>query len=219
MAYATAQAKREFDNWSRHYDLDPLQYIFFRPAHRMLLAELKPDENRILDIGCGTGAFAARLLTARPQASVCGLDLSDGMLEQCSQRPEVSAGRLHLAQGDSQRLPFADHTFDAITCTHSFHHYPRQAAVVAEMYRVLRPGGRLLIIDGDRDRIWGRLVYDVVVVMMEGDVKHLSRAAFRALYHDAGFVNVHQKRRRGLLPYMMTIGEAGTVATGKRLAA
>ena len=61
-----------------------------------------------------------------------------------------------------------------------FHHYPRQDVVAAEMHRVLRPGGRLYIIDGDRDRLWGRLVYDVVVVMMEGAVKHLSRAAFRS---------------------------------------
>ncbi|HEV8061332.1 MAG TPA: class I SAM-dependent methyltransferase [Gemmataceae bacterium] len=219
MAYATAEAKREFDRWSRSYDKDPLQTIFFRPAHRMLLAALNPGENKILDIGCGTGSFAARLLESRPQASVCGLDLSAGMLTQCHRRLHAAEGRLQLVRGDSQRLPFADNTFDALTCSHSFHHYPRQDLVAAEMHRVLRPGGRLFIVDGDRDRLWGRLVYDVVVVAMEGAVKHLSRAAFRALYAHAGFVNVQQQRQRGLLPFMMTVGEAKKALGGERVAA
>jgi ubiquinone/menaquinone biosynthesis C-methylase UbiE len=219
MAYATAEAKREFDRWSRSYDKDPLQTIFFRPSHYMILAALNPTENRILDIGCGTGSFAARLLESRPQASVCGLDLSDGMLAQCHQRLHAAGGRLRLVRGDSQRLPFADNSFDALTCSHSFHHYPRQDLVASEMHRVLRPGGRLFIVDGDRDRLWGRLVYDVVVVMMEGAVKHLSRAGFRDLYADAGFVNVEQRRKRGLLPFMMTIGEAKKSRGGERIAA
>jgi ubiquinone/menaquinone biosynthesis C-methylase UbiE len=219
MAYATAEAKREFDNWSKTYDKGPLQKIFFKPAHRMLLAALRPNENDILDIGCGTGAFAARLLESRPEATVCGLDLSEGMLAQCEERLRQARGRLRLVRGDSQRLPFADNSFDAITCSHSFHHYPRQDMVVSEMHRVLRPGGRLFIIDGDRDRIWGRLVYDVVVVAMEGDVKHLSRAAFRSLYHHAGFVDVYQQRQRGLLPFMMTVGEARKAIGAERIAA
>ncbi len=219
MAYATAEAKREFDQWSKSYDKGPLQAIFFRPSHRMLLDALRPGENQILDIGCGTGAFAARLLEARPQATVCGLDLSDGMLSQCHERLQAAHGRLQLVRGDSQRLPFADNSFDALTCSHSFHHYPRQDLVASEMHRVLRPGGRLFIIDGDRDRLWGRLVYDVVVVMMEGAVKHLSRAAFRSLYSYAGFVNISQQRKRGLLPFMMTVGEARKAEGGKRIAA
>ena len=219
MAYATAEAKREFDLWSKHYDRGLLQHIFFRPSHRMLLAALRPNENDVLDIGCGTGAFAARMLDARPQARVWGLDLSDGMLRQCRQRLQAAGGRLQLVQADSQRLPFADNSFDAVTCAHSFHHYPRQDLVAAEMHRVLRPGGRLLIVDGDRDRIWGRFVYDVVVVMMEGAVKHLSLAAFRALYGKAGFIHVTQQRQRGALPYLMTVGEADKPSGNQRQAA
>ena len=180
MAYATAEAKREFDRWSRSYDKDPLQAIFFRPAHRMLLAALNPGETKILDIGCGTGSFAARLLESRPQASVCGLDLSDGMLTQCHQRLHAAGGRLRLVRGDSQRLPFAD---NSLRCPYLFAQFPPLSAAGFGCSRNasgLAPGGRLFIVDGDRDRLWGRLVYDVVVVAMEGAVKHLSRAAFRA---------------------------------------
>ena len=73
MAYRTSQARREFDRWSDHYDRDMLQRLFFQPSHEMLLDTLQSGENRILDIGCGTGQFAARVLNRHPGAVVCGL--------------------------------------------------------------------------------------------------------------------------------------------------
>ena len=203
-----ADAKVEFDRWSRRYDRDPLQLLFFGPSHRMLLRNLLPTDRRVLDVGCGTGRFAARVLEQAPQAEVYGLDLSEGMLAQARAKLGDGGGRLHLVQGDSEELPFAEDTFDVVTCTHSFHHYPRQDWVVAEMHRVLRPGGRLMIIDGDRDRLWGRFIFDFIVVMMEGAVKHLPGRAVRRLYEEIGFDSVCQERRGGLLPFLMTMGRA-----------
>jgi ubiquinone/menaquinone biosynthesis C-methylase UbiE len=208
MTYQTADARLEFDRWSTHYDRTLLQRWFFKPSHHMLLEALSPDDRRVLDIGCGTGQFAARVLGQFPHAHVWGLDLSDGMLHQGQDRSRLAGGRLHLVQGDSERLPFGDDSFDAVTCTHSFHHYPHQERVLAEMHRVLRPGGRLLIIDGDRDRLWGWFLFNVVVVLMEGPVRHLKARAFRQLYQRAGFDVVSQHRRRGLLPFLMTVGRA-----------
>jgi len=215
MAYETAHAKMEFDRWSAHYDRDVLQHCFFRPAHELLLQNLTAEDRRILDIGCGTGKFAARALERFPDTQVWGMDLSGGMLGQCRERCDASGGRLHLVQGDSQRLPFQDNAFDVITCTHSFHHYPQQRQVVQEMHRVLRPGGRLLIIDGDRDGWWGWMVYDIVVVMMEGAVRHLSSRAFRHMYASAGFDNLSQQRRGNFLPFLLTVGEAVKPAVSK----
>ena len=215
MTYQTAHAKLEFDRWSAHYDRDILQHCFFRPAHELLLDNLSRDDRRILDIGCGTGKFAVRALERFADAQVWGMDLSGGMLSQCQARCDASDGRLHLVQGDSERLPFQDNAFDAITCTHSFHHYPHQQKVVGEMHRVLRPGGRLLIIDGDRDGWWGWMVYDIVVVMMEGAVRHLSDRAFREMYTNAGFDNVSQQRRGTFLPFLLTVGEAIKPALSK----
>jgi hypothetical protein len=80
------------------------------------------------------------------------------------------------------------------------------------MHRVLRRGGRLLILDGDRDGLWGWLLYDVMVVMMEGPVRHLTSGAFRGMYEDAGFENVFQQRRGGLLPFLLTMGQASKPA-------
>jgi SAM-dependent methyltransferase len=206
--YQTATARAEFDSWSRRYDWDPLQWLFFRPTHRMMLRHLLPSDTRVLDIGCGTGCFAGQVLEHFPRVQVTGLDLSDGMLHRARPRCHGTGGRLHLVQGDSERLPFADDSFDVVTCSHSFHHYPHQARVVAEMYRVLRSGGRLLIADGDRDRPWGRFIFDGIVVFMEGAVNHLSAADFCALYEEAGFRDIQQERRGGLLPFLLTIGRA-----------
>lgn len=208
MEYRTADSRKQFDRWSRRYDRDLLQRAFFEPSHRMVMEELCPKDRCILDVGCGTGRLAGRLLERFPDSQVWGLELSDGMIRAARRSEAAGSGRLHLVQGDSERLPFASDTFDAITCTHCFHHFPRQDRVVAEMFRVVRPGGRVLIIDGDRDRLWGRLLYDIFVVMVEGPVRHLTGQAFRSLYEAAGFAEVSQRRRRGPLPFLMTVGHA-----------
>ncbi len=211
MSYCTADARKEFDSWSRCYDWDPLQFFFFQPAHRLLLDLLTSSDRRVLDVGCGTGQFAAQVLDRFPGTDVWGLDLSAGMLDRARARDLATADRLHLVQGDSERLPFADDSFDVVTCAHSFHHYPRQDRVVAEMHRVLRPGGRLLIIDGDRDRWWGHLIFEVLVVLVEGAVRHLTSRAFRELYRAHGFERVRQQRRGGPLPFLLTVGHAAKV--------
>jgi ubiquinone/menaquinone biosynthesis C-methylase UbiE len=208
MAYTTADSQRQFDRWSCRYNRDLLQRFFFGPAHRMILNELRPSDRRILDIGCGTGRLAAVILRHFPAAQVWGLELSAGMLGRCRELEEFERGRLHLVRADSEHIPFASDFFDVVTCTHCFHHFPHQEQVVAEMYRVLRPGGRLLIIDGDRDRLWGRFLFDVCVVLVEGSVRHLTSRAFRRLYEVSGFAAVSHRRRRGPLPFVLTRGRA-----------
>ncbi len=207
MHHGTSAALAEFDRWSRSYDRSVLQRFFFGPSHDLLLNNFRPEDQRILDIGCGTGLFAVRALERFSDARVWGFDLSSKMLEHSSVRGR-SHHRLHLVRGDSGKLPFRDNSFDVITCSHSFHHYPDQQAAVAEMYRVLRPGGRLMIVDGDRDHWWGWFIFDVVVTLAEGAVHHCSARRFRELYRQAGFGQVRHLHRGGPAPFVLTIGEA-----------
>jgi SAM-dependent methyltransferase len=218
MHHGTLSALAEFDHWSRTYDRSILQRWFFRPSHELLLRQLEPGDRRILDIGCGTGLFAARVREHLPEAQVCGLDLSGNMLAHAAARWEGCDG-LRPVRGDSGRLPFRDGLFDVVTCSHSFHHYPDQAAVVAEVSRVLRPGGRLMIIDGDRDRLWGWFIFDVIVTLAEGAVHHCSAARFRDLFRAAGFRHVRQHRRGGPLPFLLTVGAAHAQAQALEAAA
>jgi ubiquinone/menaquinone biosynthesis C-methylase UbiE len=210
MAYDRIQAAEEFTRWSESYDRCILQWLLFGPSHRALIRRLKALSAgrplRILDIGCGTGLFASRVREALPNSIVYGIDLVAGMLQKGKPRWTYHADTVFPVQGDSERLPFDSESFDVVTCANSFHHYPRQERAVAEMKRVLRTGGHLMIIDGYRDAPWGWLIYDVCVAGIEGDVHHASARRFHNLLMDAGFNAVSQKVHRGLAPFLLTEG-------------
>jgi ubiquinone/menaquinone biosynthesis C-methylase UbiE len=201
-------AKKQFDSWSRGYDRSILQKIFFKPSHDKLLSIAHiPPGSRVLDIGCGTGLFARRVVTEFPDVEVVGLDLSEGMLTKARANC-AGLDRIRLVQGDSEHLPFESNSFDLVTCVHSFHHYPHQATVVHEMFRVLRPDGQLLIVDGNRDQWWGWLVFDLVVTTIEGMVHHCSKNQFAQLYESAG-LEVGEGAKGGLLaPFLVMEGFA-----------
>jgi ubiquinone/menaquinone biosynthesis C-methylase UbiE len=212
MAYDKQQAAQEFTRWSENYDRCVLQWLLFGPSHRAIIrriaARFGDRPLAILDVGCGTGVFGARIRRALPRARVWGVDLVAGMLGKGAERWRHHAGHLQPVQGDSERLPFADGAFDVVTCANSFHHYPHQDRAVAEMHRVLRPGGRLILVDGYRDAPWGWLIYDVCVAGVEGAVHHASSQRIRELFAAAGFRDTVQKVHRGPAPFLLTEGQA-----------
>jgi ubiquinone/menaquinone biosynthesis C-methylase UbiE len=208
VSYDKFQAAREFARWSESYDQCILQWLLFGPSHRALirriaqLAVARPVT--MLDVGCGTGLLAERVHNALPQVTVWGIDLVPKMLFEGHRRWKSHAGHLFPVQADSERLPFASDSFDVVTCANSFHHYPHQERAVAEMRRVLRPGGRLLVIDGYRDRPWGWFIYDVCVAGVEGEVHHASARRFRTLCDQAGFQEITQRAYHRLAPFLVT---------------
>jgi SAM-dependent methyltransferase len=142
------------------------------------------------------------------------------MLTGGRRRWQALRNRAVPIQGDSERLPFGDGAFDVVTCTNSFHHYPHQDWAVAEMYRVLKPGGRLFLLDGYRDRFWGWLIYDVCVAALEGDVRHASTRDVRELLRGAGFGRMIQTVHHGPAPFLLTeaVAGPGTAADTRRRA-
>jgi ubiquinone/menaquinone biosynthesis C-methylase UbiE len=208
MTYDKTQATHEFTRWSENYDRCILQTLLFRPSHRAIINRLEKNYGdrplRILDVGCGTGVFAARIREARPTSEVWGIDLVRGMLSKGAERWKHNAGAIVPVQGDSERLPFADETFDVVTCSNSFHHYPHQDRAVCEMFRVLKPSGRLMLIDGYRDALWGWFIYDVCVAHVEGAVHHASAERVRNLFSQAGFEGIYQRNHWGFAPFLFT---------------
>lgn len=213
MGYDKQQAHHEFTRWSESYDRSILQRLLFGPSHRAIVRRLRQRwvdrPIRLLDVGCGTGVCAERVLEALPGSTVVGIDLVAGMLAKGRDRWDRHRGAISAVQGDSERLPFADATFDAVTCANSFHHYPQQRNALAEFRRVLRPGGHLLLIDGYRDRPWGWLIYDVCVAYVEGSVHHASAREMRGMCGEAGFDAVDQSIHRGAAPFLLTEAAAG----------
>lgn len=103
----------------------------------------------VLDVGSGKGRFARIVKQENPAARVVCLDLALAMLRS------VDAG-LHPCAGGMTQLPFRDATFDGVYATESLEHAVDIETAVAEMCRVLAPGGRLVIIDKNAEH-WGRL--------------------------------------------------------------
>jgi ubiquinone/menaquinone biosynthesis C-methylase UbiE len=212
MGYDKEQVAQEFTRWSASYDHSILQWLLFGPSHRALIKRIRQVAAdrplKMLDVGCGTGVFASRVRATLPTVDVCGVDLVSEMLVKGQPRWRRHRAHVFPVQGDSERLPFGTGTFDVVTCANSFHHYPRQDRAVREMRRVLRPGGRLMIIDGYRDAPWGWFIYDVCVASVEGEVHHASAKRFRELMTQAGFQAIAQRVHRGPAPFLITEGVA-----------
>ena len=104
---------------------------------------------RVLDVGCGKGRFLRVLRETEPDAEYWGVDISDEMLHFVP--PEI-----HTRQGSMTALPFEDGFFDAAYATESLEHAVEIDRAVAEICRVVKPGGRIAIIDKNAAE-WGRL--------------------------------------------------------------
>jgi len=206
-------ARREFEAWAADYDHSPLQWFLFRPSYRALLWELVRWERTqrtfdLLDVGCGTGTFAGMVAGAGLPARIGGLDYAAPMCQLASQKAMAAgaAPRARFLNGDSEHLPFTSKTFDAITCSNSFHHYPHPDRAVGEMYRVLRPGGRLIIVDGFRDSVIGWFIFDVIIARVENHVRHATWRQMRSYFEAAGFERIRQRKLNLLFPLLVTVG-------------
>jgi ubiquinone/menaquinone biosynthesis C-methylase UbiE len=103
---------------------------------------------RLLDLGCGTGEFLREIKANHPRLHVAGIDLSPHYLAVAARRL-APWSRTRLVEGAAEALPFADAEFDIATCIYLFHELPPRIrrAVVAEVRRVLKPGGWVIFVD------------------------------------------------------------------------
>ena len=98
----------------------------------------------VLEIGCGQGAGVDVIFRRFDAAHVCGIDLDPVQIERARKRLLGKyAGRVTLMQGDAERLPFANTSFDAVFDFGALHHVPDWQRSIAEIRRVLKPGGTL----------------------------------------------------------------------------
>lgn len=107
-----------------------------------------PVRTRLLDVACGTGRTLRQLATAHPGLAYHGVDLSPPYV-QAARRLLADVAEATLAVENAEALPYADATFDVVTCVYLFHELPRNARrrVIAELHRVVKPGGLVVIED------------------------------------------------------------------------
>ena len=144
------EIRRSFDEASRDEEHFP-STIDPRIRHVRVILEFFGDltDKKVLDAGCGKGRFARVLQEQNARARVTGLDISEAMLRGVPPCVGKVAGVLTA-------LPFAAAAFDCVYATESLEHAVDTGTAVAELCRVLKPGGRLVIIDKNAQH-WGKL--------------------------------------------------------------
>ncbi|MEN3175817.1 class I SAM-dependent methyltransferase [Gluconobacter sp. OJA] len=100
---------------------------------------------KVLDVACGPGIVACEL--ALTGADVTGVDLTPAMIEQARLRARKAGVSVKYQIGNAQHLPFEAESFDRVVTRYSFHHMQEPAEILAEMVRVCRPDGRIIVID------------------------------------------------------------------------
>ena len=127
---------------------DVMRRQIIPPITRYVQERGGADRLRLLDVACGTGRTLHQLSRAHPTMRLYGVDLSPAYIRIARKRL-ADVAELALAVENGEALPFADATFDVVTSVYLFHELPRNARrnVVREMFRVLKPGGLIVLED------------------------------------------------------------------------
>lgn len=220
----TAAVRSMFDTIAPRYDLVNRLMTFgldIRWRKRTVSALALPPGSRVLDLACGTGDFL-RLLEAKGLRPV-GMDLSSGMLA-------ANAAGAPLAQADGSALPVADASVDGVTCGYALRNFTDLPAVVGELARIVRPGGRIGLLEVAEPpsavvelghRIWFRHVVPVIGgLLSDRDAyRYLPEstaylppvAELRDLLTGAGFSTVNHHLLSGGLSQILTATRSGAV--------
>jgi SAM-dependent methyltransferase len=124
--------------WS---DFAPLAQHTTPPAARLVKHAGIRAGQRVLDVACGTGVVS--VTAARLGARVTGLDLTPDLLEHARENSRIAAVEIDWREGDVEQLPFADASFDVVVSQFGHIFAPQPEVAIAEMLRVLRPGGTI----------------------------------------------------------------------------
>jgi ubiquinone/menaquinone biosynthesis C-methylase UbiE len=180
-------------------------------AERVRDFVLAEGDERALDVGTGAGALALAL--APLVREVVGVDRVPELLAQGRERAAMF-GNVELVEGDATALPFPDASFDLAATLRTLHHVPRPELVVAELTRVTRPGGRVLVIDqlGDIDPLATIAVDRFERARDPSHTRLLPETDLRALFEANGLTLLRQRyddERRELGPYLDLAGCEG----------
>ncbi|WP_095587874.1 bifunctional demethylmenaquinone methyltransferase/2-methoxy-6-polyprenyl-1,4-benzoquinol methylase UbiE [Actibacterium ureilyticum] len=204
-----------FSNVASKYDVmnDVMSMGIHRVWKDAMMDWLAPrPHQRLLDVAGGTGDISFRFLKRAPQASAVVLDMTESMLVEGRQRAEATqmAGSLDWVVGDAMKLPFPDNSFDVYTISFGIRNVTRIPDALSEAFRVLRPGGRLMVLEFSQlpnpgmQWLYDRYSFNVIPEMgklIAGDrdsYQYLVESirnfpdqdTFAAMIRSAGFANV-----------------------------
>jgi ubiquinone/menaquinone biosynthesis C-methylase UbiE len=152
----------------------------------------------VLEVAVGTGL---NLPLYGREVRLTGIDLSTEMLDVARKRAAGAGRQVDLREGDAHALPFGEASFDTVVCTLSLCNIPDPDRAVAEMKRVLRPGGRLVLVDHVRST--NRLVYvlqkaiEFVSIRVDGD--HMTRRPLEEVVANGFHIEERERFKWGIV--------------------
>jgi demethylmenaquinone methyltransferase/2-methoxy-6-polyprenyl-1,4-benzoquinol methylase len=148
-----------FNNISKTYDFlnHFLSFGIDVIWRKIAINELKNDQPKlILDVATGTGDFAFEALSILKPGKIIGVDISRGMLDIAQQKINKRnlSQRFEVKLGDSEKLPFEMNEFDAVTVAYGVRNFENLERGLADIYRVLKPGGKTVILEFSKPRVF-----------------------------------------------------------------
>lgn len=196
----------KWDKWADTLDGKGKRNEYLRDAQSQVISMLEMEDNtRLLDIGCGTGwALGLANKHSNGKGEFYGVDLSEKMIEKAKDNFKEK-NNFHFIASNATAIPLQNAFFDFIVCTNSFHHYLRPDQALSEMHRLLKPGGKLYILDPTTDGMMMKLIDKIVKLSDKAHVKMYSTKEFEKMFTNAGLKYTGNKIIRG--PEKVHIGE------------
>lgn len=178
----------QFTRWAKPFADLPIHAEADAMIRTVAACALAPDLD-VLDVACGPGILACALATHARSAT--GIDITPAMIDQARIRQtEMGLDNMAWRIGNAMALPFDEASFDRVTTRYSFHHMTDPAATLAEMKRVCRPDGRIVVIDATPSAETQN-AYDKMETLRDpSHASALTLEQLRAIGHEAGLREV-----------------------------
>ena len=180
----------EYSAAARDYDEKWSFYVDSTTRATLSRLQLRP-EDRVLDIGCGTGELLSRIAARYPAARLAGLDPVPEMLAVAKRK---LSGDVDLRVGWADELPWPEGSFDLVVSCNMFHYVTHPLAALREMQRVLRPGGQIVITDWCDDYLACRLCNLYLRLTSRAHYKTYREKECLTLLHQAGHRDAEVER-------------------------
>jgi SAM-dependent methyltransferase len=188
-AYMMRQARKP-TKWVGRYFLRAMNEAHSRMTDWGLRHVEIENDFKILDVGCGGGRTVEKLATVASGGMVCGIDYADGSVaaSRAHNAQLINAGRVTIQQASVSQLPFPDNHFDLVTAVETQYYWPDLVGDMREILRVLKPGGKLMVIaETYKGGRYDKLKWPVMWLMGSS---HLSVSEHRELFLTAGYTDV-----------------------------
>lgn len=199
----------EFDKWAPTYGKG-FWGPYFRAGYKAVLevsGMYLNDRSTTLDIGCGNGVLEFLLSEKVTSGKIVGLDLSSQMISEAQKEKELRGiDNVSFVVSKADDVAYPNESFDLIYCLNALHHFPHHNVFLTEINRLLKPNGKLILLDLILDNpiryVWTNITK---LIFEEGDVEFHTRKEIRHLVEEASLF-IEQQR---LFWYFTTISVIG----------